>query len=89
LVGIGGGGHRQKKGQHMAEYYVYENWTIDRSRIHKGECGYAPKGMMKGYVAIPIRLPTGELTGYIGITEGKVPKEFHLSNVVTFPKKSA
>lgn len=23
--------------------------------------GYAPKGMMKGYVAIPIRLPTGEL----------------------------
>jgi hypothetical protein len=35
LVGIGGGGHRQKKGQHMAEYYVYENWTIDRARIHK------------------------------------------------------
>ena len=38
---------------------------------------------------IPIRLPTGELTGCIGITEGKVPKEFHLSNVVTFPKKTA
>jgi DNA primase len=51
--------------------------------------GYAPKGMMKGYVAIPIRLPTGELTGYIGITEAKLPKEFHLSNVVTFPKKTA
>jgi hypothetical protein len=51
--------------------------------------GYAPKGMMKGYVAIPIRLPTGELTGYIGITEAKLPKEFHLSKVVTFPKKSA
>jgi hypothetical protein len=44
---------------------------------------------VKGYVAIPIRLPTGELTGYIGITEGKVPKEFHLSKVVTFPKKTA
>ena len=38
---------------------------------------------------IPIRLSTGELTGYIGITEAKLPKEFHLSNVVTFPKKSA
>jgi hypothetical protein len=52
--------------------------------------GYAPngmKGMMKGYVAIPIKL--GELTGYIGITEAKLPKEFHLSNVVTFPKKTA
>jgi hypothetical protein len=32
---------------------------------------------MKGYVAVPVRLPIGELTGYIGITEGKVPKEFH------------
>jgi hypothetical protein len=45
--------------------------------------------MMKGYVAIPIGLPTGELTRYVGITEAKLPKEFHLSNVVTFPKKTA
>jgi hypothetical protein len=63
-----------------------------RSGCPKSEAlgiGYAPKGMMKGYVAIPIRLPTGELTGYIGITEAKLPKEFHLSNVVTFPKKPA
>jgi hypothetical protein len=44
---------------------------------------------MKGYVALPIRLSTSELTGYIGITEGKVPKESHLSRVVTFPKKTA
>jgi hypothetical protein len=51
--------------------------------------GYAAKGLMKGYVALPIRLSTGELTGYIGITEGKVPKESHLSRVVTFPKKTA
>jgi hypothetical protein len=33
--------------------------------------------------------PTGELTGYIGITEAKLPKGFHLANVVTFPKKTA
>jgi hypothetical protein len=44
--------------------------------------------MMKGYVAVPVRLPTGELTGHIGITEDKVPKEFHLSRVVRFPKKT-
>jgi hypothetical protein len=49
--------------------------------------GYAPRGHDEGYVAIPIRLPTGELTGYIRIIEGKLPKEFHLSNVVRFPKK--
>jgi hypothetical protein len=40
-------------------------------------------------IEITIRLPTGGLTGYIGIVEGKVPKEFHLSRVVTFPKKTA
>jgi hypothetical protein len=45
--------------------------------------------MMKSYVAIRIRLPTGELTGYLEITEAKLPKKFHLSNVVTFPKKTA
>jgi CHC2 zinc finger len=51
--------------------------------------GYAGRGLMKGFVAVPVRLPSGELTGYIGITEAKLPKTFHLSNVVTFPKKSA
>jgi hypothetical protein len=45
--------------------------------------------MMKGYVAISIKLPTAELTSYIGITEAKLPKEFHLSNVVAFPNKTA
>jgi hypothetical protein len=49
--------------------------------------GCAPKGVMKGYVAIPIRLPTGELTGYIGITEAKLQKSFTLSKVVTFPQE--
>jgi hypothetical protein len=28
----------------MAEYYVYENWTHDRARIHKGDCGYCNDG---------------------------------------------
>jgi len=35
------------------------------------------------------RAGTGELTGYIGVTEAKLPKEFHLSKVITFPKKTA
>lgn len=25
-------------------YYVYENWTRDRGRIHKAECGYCNYG---------------------------------------------
>jgi hypothetical protein len=39
-------------------------------------------------VAIPITLSTGERTGCIGIAEAKLPKEFHLSSVLTFPEKS-
>lgn len=71
------------------DHVVVESLGIDPSTAEALGIGYAAKGMMKGYVAIPVRLPTGELTGYIGITEGRVPKEFHLSRVVTFPKKSA
>jgi hypothetical protein len=43
--------------------------------------------MMKGYVAIPIRLPTGELTGYIGITEGKVLRSFTFPAWSHFPRR--
>jgi DNA primase len=71
------------------DHVVVESLGIDPSVAEALGIGYAAKGMMKGYVAIPVRLPAGELTGYIGITEGKVPKDFHLSRVVTFPKKSA
>jgi len=71
------------------DHVVVESLGIDPSVAEALGIGYAAKGMMKGYVAIPVRLPTGELTGYIGITAGKVPMEFHRSQVVTFPKKSA
>jgi len=72
-----------------ADHITVEAVGLSQETAEALGIGYAPMGMMKGYVAIPIGLPTGELTGYIGITEGKVPKEFHLSNVVTFPKKTA
>ena len=38
--------------------------------------------------ATPDRCPVRD-SGYIGVTEAKLPKEFHLSNAVTFPKKTA
>jgi hypothetical protein len=44
--------------------------------------GYAGRGF-----GCPVRLPSGELTVYIGVTEAKLPKTFHLSNVVTFPRR--
>jgi hypothetical protein len=57
-----------------ADHITVEALGLSQETAEALGIGYAPKGMMKGYVAIPIRLPTGELTGYIGIIEGKVPK---------------
>lgn len=53
--------------------------------------GYCPKGILRGHVAIPVYLPDGRLTGYVGITEAKLPPSWHhiASNVVPFGKKSA
>jgi DNA primase len=49
--------------------------------------GFASKGIMKGLVAIPIRLPSGDLAGYIGVSEiEKLPPRWHLGNVVPIKK---
>jgi hypothetical protein len=76
------------------DYLEFDYVTVEPSgneaKTAEAICiGYAPQGMMKEYVAVPVRLPTRKLTGYIGIVEGKVPKGFHLSRVVTFSKKTA
>lgn len=38
--------------------------------------GYASKGLMRGTVAVPVRLPDGTLVGYIGVTEAVLPPRF-------------
>lgn len=50
--------------------------------------GYAPKGIMRGTVAVPLRLEDGSLAGYIGIQEAKLPTRWHLpeTNVVQLKK---
>jgi hypothetical protein len=25
-------------------FYIYENWTVDRSRVHRAECSYCNNG---------------------------------------------
>jgi DNA primase len=52
--------------------------------------GYAPKGTLKGTVAIPIRLPDGRLIGYAGIIEATLPSTWHLTSKVVRlrPKKT-
>lgn len=52
--------------------------------------GYAGKGIMRGLVAVPVRLPDGTLAGYIGVTECRLPSRFHLGeNVLPMQKKGA
>lgn len=52
--------------------------------------GYASRGLLKGYVCIPVRDKTGFLNGYVGIKEGKVPKIWHFpkSNVVPIKRRA-
>lgn len=40
--------------------------------------GYAPKGVLRGTVAFPIRHKDGRLAGYIGVTEAKLPPKWEL-----------
>lgn len=38
--------------------------------------GFAPRGLMRGMVAIPVRLDDGTLCGYVGATELKLPPKW-------------
>lgn len=40
--------------------------------------GYAPRGILRGTVAVPIRTADGILAGYIGITEAKLPPKWEV-----------
>jgi DNA primase len=40
--------------------------------------GFAPRGILKGKVAIPIRTDTGQLAGYVGAEELQLPPKWSL-----------
>jgi len=40
--------------------------------------GWSNKGIMRGYIAIPIRLPSGHIAGYLGIHECKLPPKWRI-----------
>ncbi|MGX7894391.1 CHC2 zinc finger domain-containing protein [Tsuneonella sp. HG222] len=40
--------------------------------------GYAPRGVMRGTIAVPVRSSKGKLLGYIGVTDAKLPSNWHL-----------
>jgi len=54
---------------------------FDAEIARKLGIGYAPKGVLRGKVAIPVRLPNGELFGYIGIDDCVLPASFRGANI--------
>jgi len=40
-------------------------------------CGYAPRGLMKGTVAWPVRLSDGTLVGYVGCNDVILPPRWN------------
>jgi hypothetical protein len=73
-------------------YLEHEHPAIDAVGFAPEFCkahgiGYAGKGLMRGYVAIPFRDEHGTLLGYVGVQDAKLPPDF-TPNVVAF-KKSA
>lgn len=49
--------------------------------------GYAPRGMMRGTIAIPFRDEHGTLLGYIGVEDCRIPPDF-TTNVVPLRKRA-
>jgi hypothetical protein len=51
----------------QTEHPVIEMLGLSEAAMTALQAGYCRKGVMTGRIAIPLRLPTGELIGYLGI----------------------
>lgn len=66
------------------DYLQYEHELMEELGFDSQDCekigiGFANKGLMRGRVAIPIRLPTGQLIGYVGVAENvKIPRTWNM-----------
>ena len=71
-----------------ASHAAVEAAGFDPEEAAKLGIGYAPKGIMRGTVAVPIRDESGVLLGYIGVTEARCPPKGLLpqTNVVALKR---
>jgi len=63
------------------DYLAFEHEAVqalgfDASDAEKIGLGYSPRGIFRGRVAVPIRLSSGRLIGYIAIQDCELPKEW-------------
>jgi len=65
---------------------------LDADTARALSIGYCSQGILRGTVAFPIRLDDGTISGFVGITEARLPNRWNLERrIVQFPqaKKSA
>lgn len=72
-----------ERGFKPLDYLVHDHEAVealgfDSEVAQATGIGYAPRGVLKGQVAIPIRLADGTLAGYIGVIEATLPPKWHL-----------
>lgn len=72
----------------QSEHPAVEAVGFDLDFAEKNGIGFAPRGTMKGYVLIPFRDAGGQLLGYVGVQEAKLPADF-TPNVISLDKKRA
>lgn len=78
------------------EYLQHEHEAVQELGISPEDAealgiGYAPRGIMRGLVAVPIRLGDGKLAGYIGLPDDpyiKLPTRWHHINVVPLKRRA-
>lgn len=72
-----------------AEHDMIVALGLDPKWCEANGVGYAPRGVVRGSIAIPFRGERGELLGYFGVQElTYIPPDF-TTNVVPFEKKRA
>lgn len=76
---------KEKKGQSSSEdgfkpldYLVHDHEAVlalgfEADDAERLGIGYAPRGILRGKVAIPVRLASGKLAGYVGVTDCQLP----------------
>jgi len=62
----------------VADHPAVEALGFEPEIAEKLNIGYAPRGILKGTVAIPVRLEDGTLAGYVGITDAVLPPKWEV-----------
>ena len=76
------GADQPSQGFRELDYLVHDHPAVDAvgfvpEDAQRIGAGYAPRGVLRGTVAVPIRSPDGKLLGYIGVCEATLPSTWH------------